>query len=191
MLILAGGGISSTEIVLPWHFETAVSMLVWFELGILIKNYMMNKTAVVWSNNAWFLLFVVITGAILCFINRRITGTSLQVRQDIYGNHFLYYLSAILGIHGFCGISKMIASNHVIEYCGRNSLYILALHKFPVLLFQQIVPFTRELLKNSNTVLGIVCGVMVSVLSIFISLIGGEIIRRICSFMIGETRKDR
>lgn len=82
----------------------------------------------------------------------------------------------------------MISSNHVIEYLGRNSLAILALHKFPVLLFQQMIPFTRELLKDSNTALGIVCGVTVSALSILIALTGGEVIRKICPFIIGETK---
>lgn len=187
-LILGGVRISSTEIALPWHFETAISMLVWFELGILIKNYQRNKTAVTFGNNTWFVLLILITGALLCFINRNITGTSLQVRQDIYGNYFLYYLSASFGIYGFCEIAKKIASNCIIEYCGRNSLVILALHKFPILLFQEIVPITRELLKNGNTVLGIGCGVAVSIVSILIALIGGEIIRKICPFMIGKTK---
>lgn len=188
VLIFVGGGISRPEIALPWHLETAVSMLVWFELGILIKNYSINKTAVILSNNACISLIILITGGVFCFVNRNIVGTSLQVRQDIYGNYFLYYLSAAFGIYGFCAISKMIASNRVIEYFGRNSLAILALHKFPVLLFQQMVPFTRELLKDSNTALGIVCGVIVSALSILIALTGGEVIRKICPFMIGETK---
>lgn len=189
VLIFLGGGISRPEIVLPWHLETAVSMLVWFELGILIKNYSINKTPVILSNNAWLSLIILVTGGVFCFVNRSIVGTSLQVRQDVYGNYFLYYLSALFGIYGFCKVAKMISSNCIIEYCGRNSLVILALHKFPVLLFQEIVPFTRELLKNSNTFWGTVCGVMVSIASISIALIGGEIIRTICPFMIGETKK--
>ena len=183
------GGVSRTKIALPWHFETAVSMLVWFEFGVLIKNHLMNKVVSILSDSAWLIPFVLIMGAALCFVNKSMTGTSLQVRQDVYGNYFLYYLSALFGIYGFCKVAKMISSNCIIEYCGRNSLVILALHKFPVLLFQEIVPFTRELLKNSNTFWGTVCGVMVSIASISIALIGGEIIRTICPFMIGETKK--
>lgn len=163
-------------------------MSVWFELGILIKNYSINKTAVFLINNTWLSLIILITGGVLCFMNRNIVGTSLQVRQDIYGNYFFYYLSAAFGIYGFSAISKMISSNRVIEYFGRNSLVILALHKFPVLLFQQMIPFTRELLKDSNTALGIVCGVTVSAISILIALAGGVVIRKICPFMIGETK---
>ena len=69
-------------------------------------------------------------------------------------------------------------------YCYRHTNDL----KFPVLLFQQMIPFTRELLKDSNTALGIVCGVTVSALSILIALTGGEVIRKICPFMIGETK---
>lgn len=65
---------------MPWHLETAVSMLVWFELGILIKNYSINKTPVILSNNAWLSLIILVTGGVLCFVNRNIVETSLQVR---------------------------------------------------------------------------------------------------------------
>lgn len=137
-LILIGGGDSTPSITLPWHLETAVSMLVWLELGITFKEKKLFDRSIKFKN-VIIVIFLVV-GALLGFINRDIIKTSLQVRQDIYGVHVLYYLGAFFGIMGFSLLSQRIGKNKILEYCGRNSLSILVVHKFPVLFFQELFP---------------------------------------------------
>ncbi|BAW29727.1 hypothetical protein MTHERMMSTA1_18460 [Methanosarcina thermophila MST-A1] len=48
-----------------------------------------------------------------------------------YGNFFSYYLLGFSGIFTFVYLFKNIGSSKVLEYYGRNSLIVLALH-FPV-----------------------------------------------------------
>lgn len=159
-------------------------MLVWFEIGIIFKekkffdNFIGLKDGII-------IIFLGI-GALFGFINRDIIKTSLQVRQDIYGVHILYYFSAFLGIMGFSLLSQKIKKNKILEYCGRNSLSILVVHKFPVLFFQKLCPFTRNILEDSNSIMGICVGIIITIISIVMSLIICKGIKRVCPIMLNE-----
>ena len=59
--------------------------------------------------------------------------TSDKVNMNVlkYGNFYSYYLLAFSGIFAFVYLFKKINSSGLLEYYGRNSLIVLALH-FPV-----------------------------------------------------------
>ena len=185
-LILMGRGCSIPSITLPWHCETAVSMLVWFELGIIFKEKCLFDCSIKFKNGVIVIFLVV--GVLFGFINRDIAKTSLQVRQDVYGVLVLYYLSAFFGIVGFSLLSQRIGRNKILEYCGRNSLSILVVHKFPVLFFQQLFPPTKAALIDSNSIVGIGTGIIVTIISMILSLIVCNVIKRVCPFVLGEKR---
>ena len=186
-LILIGGGYSTPSIILPWHLETAVSMLVWFELGTIFMEKKLFDCSIKYKNG--IIVILLVFGALFGFVNRDIIKTSLQVRQDIYGVHVLYYLSTFFGIMGFSLLSQKIEKNKILEYCGRNSLSILVVHKFPVLFFQQLFPPTKAALVDSNSIVGISTGIIVMAISIVLSLIVCNVIKRVCPLATGEKKK--
>lgn len=189
-LIIVGGDISTPENIYPWHLETAVSMLVWFELGIWFNN---NRIYEITERlkKYWIVLPLLSLGGVFGFINRNIAMTSLQVRQDIYGNHVFYYLSALLGTIGFSLLSQMIYKNKILEYCGKSSLFILLVHKFPILFFQQLFPFTKSVLSDSNSLLGIAVGLFIAFIAIVTSCVTCEMLMKGFPYIFGEKRTIR
>lgn len=158
-------------------------MLVWFELGTIFMEKKLFDCSIKYKNG--IIVILLVFGALFGFVNRDIIKTSLQVRQDIYGIHGLYYLSAFCGIMGFSLLSQTIRNNKILEYCGKNSLSILVVHKFPILFFQELLPPTKEALIYSNSIVGISTGIIVVFISIILSLIACDVIKRVCPLAFG------
>lgn len=193
LLIFVGWGASSLELILPWHIETAMSMLVWYELGIAIheeSNIIRELCAKIGLKSVTALTAFFIIGVAATFFNFRIAVTSVQVRKDLYGNQVLYYIAAVSGITLFCGISQLIKCNKFFKYIGRNSMTILVMHKFPILIFREIIPVTKDLLNGnvSNSLPFMICAVIVSITSISLCLIAGAILVRVAPWTIGRKR---
>ena len=190
LIFVAAGFVCSNYLYfpLPWHFETAVSMVVWFELGYLLKNNekIINRLTTSTNLSVFIIIVLFVTGVTACIINRYVFNASLEVRLDLYGCYPLYYLSAIGSISGIMFLSIKIVNNQCLEYIGLNSLFILVMHKFPVLFFQELLPFTKNILQDSNSLSGILCGLVVTAISVAISLGIGIFIKRICPFLIGD-----
>lgn len=182
-----GGIISQSEtLALPWHLETAISMLVWSEAGIVLRACSSGKHLLK-CKKAWMIIvafLLIAAGIVAAFFNNRVVG----VRNDRYGILPLYYMAVICGTLGFMVLSKQINKNKLLEYIGQNSMVILVLHKFPILVFQELLPTTARLLDSPNTLTGILCGMAVLVVSTGGSLIAGEIIRRVCPWLLGMKR---
>lgn len=180
LLIFIGAFFAQHEdIALPWHFETSISMAVWFVLGISCKDYANRKKGlrIIWP--VWILSFCV--GIVCCALNTRTVG----VRNEHYGILVFYYLSAFSTILGIMGLSIFINKNRILEYVGRNSIAILGIHKFPIIIFQELIPYTKCILEKPNTFTAIVVGVGVCFISIVISLIGNIILKKTMPWAIG------
>lgn len=115
-------------------------------------------------------------------LNTRAVG----VRNEHYGIIPLYYAAAVLGIIGIGLLSMSISRGKALEYIGINSLVILGFHKFPILVFQEIIPITKRLLSEPDSVGGIVTGGLVTLVSIVFSLIISLFINRFTPWMIGK-----
>ncbi|MBQ9375895.1 MAG: acyltransferase family protein [Ruminococcus sp.] len=179
---------------LPFQLETSVSMLVWYELGVLAGEKLDNKKSI--SGKSRIITIVItlaclVSGFVMGYINRRITGTSLQVREDIYGSFALYYFGAVAGIIGWCLVSRLICKSAVFEKLGQMSIAILVLHKFPVLFFQEILPVTKKWLEKGDSLKGIVSGVFVTIISIAASYIIGALIVRFCPILLGRSKNKK
>lgn len=179
---------SNEEVRLPWHIETASAMLVWFLLGISVHDYFVifkHGMKPVLDNQAILSIVFILVGGGLSFFNCRTVG----VRNDHYGIIPIYYLSALLGLTGFVLLSRFIRKNKLLEYIGKNSLAILVTHKFPILLFQEMIPLTKEGLNNPDTIFGSFCGVGVLVLALAFSLLCGIIIQKFFPWSLGISKK--
>ena len=171
------------NIALPWHTETACSMAVWFVLGIIVQEAQITEKL----NSRPLIpacLICIVGGVLLSMLNTRAVG----VRNEHYGIIPLYYATAALGIIGIGLLSMSITRGKVLEYIGINSLVVLGFHKFPILVFQEIIPITKRLLSEPDSAGGMVAGMLVTIISIAFSLIASMFINRFTPWMIGKRK---
>ena len=180
---------------LPFAFETAVFMYSFFEMGILLRNSrLMNKLMKFLHEQKTFAacLGVLLLIAIipLCFLN----GMA-QVRIMVLGKSFaLFLLCSAGGILGIALLSIRLQSAKAagtLVLIGRNTMPVLLMHKFPILLYQSVVPESAAILKDGNAVLGIAVSVAVSAITIGLCLLVGRLIEKTCPFMLGKSQADQ
>lgn len=187
IFVVLGTFVSVHEnIALPWHIETACSMAVWFILGSIAKKARIAEKI---KNPRLIPIWVlcVFAGGLLSAINTKTVG----VRNDNYGVIPIYYGAAIMGTAGICGLAICINQCRVLQYIGKNSLIILGLHKFPILLFQEMVPVTQRLLMKPDSLKGLMIGIAVMIVSIGFSLIVGFFINKYAPWMVGQLSAKR
>lgn len=177
------------NIKLPFGIEEAIFMYSFFELGIIIKqsNYInkINNKIKSKLQQVFLAVFFLILVIPVSYIN----GMA-QVRIMMMGRHFILFLiSSICGICGIILISISLQKLKSLSYLGKNTMVVLLMHKFPILLFQSIIPGTKIWLKNGNNLSGIFSAILVTIITIYLCLILGKIIERICPIIIGKKRK--
>jgi len=91
-----------------------------------------------------------------------------------------------LRIAGYISLAKLIDHNHILEYIGRHTLVILVLHKLPILVFQTVIPFTKQPLRNNNLFVAVV----VCFIAITSCLIAEVIIDKIMPWALGHKQKE-
>ena len=155
-LMLVAVAISiAPKVYLPWHLETAGAMLFWFTLGMMIRDLKPSfLTQRVSKKHLLIVLVTILLGCGISFLNVH----NVSVRRDMYGIYYNYYLSALLSVFGFCLFAIIIEHNQLLEYIGKNSLVILLLHKYPILLFQDLLPWFDEYLDGKISFVGIIVG---------------------------------
>ena len=160
--------------MLPLGLETAITMTVFYGAGNLYQVRGLKD----FDRPFWILL--ILAGAVISCFNGRVTYSA-----DRYNNILLFYPAVLCSIIGYTALARTIDHSSILEYLGRNTLPVFALHKLPVLFFQTVVPFTARLLKANNMI--VILGV--SLAGILLSLLAGEIIRRIAPWAIGERKR--
>lgn len=164
------------DLVLPWHIETAFTMMVFYLSGSLLKGFLNNldgKLAILLAGA----IVLIIAGGTLGRLNGRIMYSG-----NVYNNLALFYGGAFASIFGYLLLAKAVNRQPQLEYVGRRTLSILVMHKFPILFFQTIVPFTRGPLKENNLPVAIA----VTVISLVLCLAADWIILKVCPVIIGE-----
>lgn len=167
---------------LPWKIDGAIHMVSFFlfgymlnELGIFFKILKMPMALKV------IIIIVFLTIGAVCGVWNEVA----VYRSNYYGNIGLFLVSAAFTIMGICVLSIVLPNAKIIISVGKSTLCILLMHKFPVLLFQKVIPFTGVLLKSQLVFVGIV----ISVFSIIVCYIAEIIIEKVCPFIIGRYKK--
>lgn len=165
--------LSFNKIILPFSIETAFSMLFFFEIGILLRNKIEDIRKIKKTYMCFFSILFLIIGVIVQHINY----DTVSVATGEYGNIYLAIIASATLCISFILLSFIIKSK-VINKIGKNTMTILIIHKYPILIFQTLVPLTKVLLKQIDTFKFFVSACIVSAISIFISQIIGDIIKK-------------
>lgn len=162
---------------LPFSIEIAMKMLLFLAIGKkLYKSKLLYK-----KNNklAIFLgiLLLIATSAIAVF------SPKINYSNDDFPNFILFLITGILGSIAICLISIGIRKCKILEYIGRNTMTILVMHKFPVVFFQIVGPYSDVLNSNESIFAVNMGGMIVSVISIIMCLLVDRFLKDIIIFI--------
>lgn len=175
---------------LPFGAEVAVPMSGFVELGVLLRKTegLLSRRA---AGAAGLLLLAI--GALLSLCNGDVSVMSLNFGKSIA----LYYVTASVCVAGAMLIAQAecarvplgpVRRNFV--FCGAHTLAILCMHKFPVLLFQVVVPYTKQLLRApADSLMKNLVGFVLTFVVIALCLLVEKPIARFCPAVLGQTGK--
>ena len=159
-------------IKLPFGTEVAIPMSGFVELGILLSKIDNLR-------KKYLYVLISIPFILLGYCLSRMNGT-VSVMALLFGNCFpVYYISAISSIIGIlclsiwlCSLDILTPVRRAVCYCGKHTLAILCMHKFPILLFQLVVPYTKSLFKaEAASIQKDALGVLVTIIVILLCLV--------------------
>lgn len=182
--------VSFRNIILPFSLEQAIMMLPFFEAGMLFSAYSGGeRLQYLYTERPWWLGVSSLIILVICTILSLKNGFS-QVRTFNMGSNPIFFiLCAILGTVGLLGLSVFARKSTTLCYIGQRSLQILLMHKFPVLFFQVLCPASKILLKDGNSLYGVLCSIICTALTIGICMVAGKIIYEVTPVLIGCDKK--
>jgi fucose 4-O-acetylase-like acetyltransferase len=134
------------NIKLPFGLESAVTAIVFFGFGSLWKTRLYRSSFLKLTKilNKYSIPLLTFFGG-LCFIIATISfnlyGQQVDTRLNHLNNYFLFYIAAFSGIIFCLIISKKLQKNFILEYIGRNTLVLFALHPILFFYFDQVSNF--------------------------------------------------
>ncbi|MEE0059747.1 MAG: acyltransferase family protein [Acutalibacteraceae bacterium] len=163
---------------LPFGFEIVVYMFPFFMAGYWLKENdviakIQGRLRVVLG-----IAFIVIGAVLACMADH-----CVDYVYSIYNNLFMFYIVAFISIMGYVLILQSF-SNKLLVYVGRNTLPILLMHKFPIIALQMVLGGIIA----KNAILGMCITVVMAIVSCIMSLVAGEIIKRIAPFALGTAK---
>lgn len=174
----------------PFGLEVAVFMCFFMEFGIVLNSLCSHISARI-CGLIGFCLFLM--GFYFSTRNGSVSVVSLNFGEDI----FMYYFVALVTIMGivflsiwFCSLNGMRNIKNALCYCGIHTLAILCMHKFPILVFQYIIPYTKDLLRMpASSFTKNAVGFGISFVVIVLCLVVELPINRVCPSLIGNNTK--
>lgn len=139
--------------------DVAIFMLAFVSVGYLVKPLLLKRFNVFVA--ALLAIPLLIAGGITAFGN-----STIMYLSNNYRNVPLFFISAILTIMGFCILSILISRCNLkiitapLVYVGKRTLPILLMHKFPILFFQVIVPWTKQSMAENDPFIGLVVAII-------------------------------
>ncbi len=183
-----------TDIPLPLGIDTAVRLLPFFAAGSTsseIKGFTSDKKLSTKAKTIYavFSVILLIITALLSKLNEIKTAPLFHVNytRDSYGNRLLFLSCAILGIAALILLSKALPPIKPFTYTGRKTLPILVIQKFPITLFNSVIPITSALIADSD----ILHCIILSVLTIIICLVADAVIDKAFPFLYGKPYKKK
>lgn len=143
------------KIALPFNIDLCLVSVPIMIIGGYIKKTKIMDKLVEFSRFQNFLVGILLMIVALClnFINVKFGGMEegADLFTSSFGLYFVFMLSALLSSVSLFIISYSIGSCRILEYIGKNSLTIFAIHSIPIGIFRRIfnyniVPFTWKMI---------------------------------------------
>ena len=179
-LLLAGLGYGYTCLglpCLPFSASVALKMLPLFVLGRIC--YGLPEM----SSRRKALVLGLLLLAAACGLS--LATPKVNYSDDLFPNILAFCATASMGTAGLCLTSMAIARNSALEYLGRNTLAVMVMHKFPVVLLQMLPPFRGAILQNQTLYGHLLGGIPATALAILLCLLAAQIIKKHAPILLG------
>ena len=166
---------------LIFNLSVSLKMLIFFSLGRSFFQFSTLKPLRLgrFKSLALGIVLIAVTVLVARF------APKINYSGDDFPNIPAFLVTSLLGNFGTCFISMGIDNCKIAEFVGKRTLAILAMHKFPILLFQTVGPL-KGILTQYNSLICIISAVFVSLISIALCLAAEWIIKRIFPFLLGD-----
>ena len=174
-----------SSITLPWQMETAFNMFFFTECGVIFQKQFLPHalfSGQTTKQKSFLLLSIAlfISGVFISMQNGKVS-----VRTDEYFIYPLFILSAFSYIGGTLLLCTYIGHARISEFTGRHTLPILMWNKFPILVFQTMIPIVSPVLKMTDTIQAFLIAILPSFITLFLCLICGILQEKIFPLSIG------
>lgn len=183
------------EIMLPLSLEITIPMFGFVELGVVAISFLRKHGEDTFIGLKYLVCSILLL-AVGAFING--VNSDISVLAMIFGHSFLlYYVSAFLCCVGILLLSIQLGSKQVppaiqngLSYIGRRTMAILVMHKFPILAFQTMVPYVRNILnQEADSVAKTITSVLVSLTVIGLCLLVEIPVNRYFPWVLGNSKR--
>ncbi|MCC3406622.1 MAG: acyltransferase family protein [Microcoleus sp. PH2017_10_PVI_O_A] len=143
--------VDSEKFRLPFGLDIALTAVVFYGLGYLVKPHVLND-----GFKAWYQWPFLLLGTLAYIVFSNLNEPSAFIIGNFGKNYFYFYLAALSGILFWAQISRLIKPNKLFTEIGKNTLVIFPLHLllFPfftgVLVYVFKVP--KSAIEHSNIV---------------------------------------
>jgi fucose 4-O-acetylase-like acetyltransferase len=182
VLSLVGYLFSIYKVKLAFQLDIALTGLVFYGLGFIVKEYgFLQKLDRIRNYHVFlFVLLCELIHILTAYLNTRISAIShVNMAGNQMGNYFLFYVSALAAITAFMILGYKIRNIRIINFLGVNTLIILAVHK-PLL---QVMNHICNDYMNISTFL---YRTVASVIAVILSLALGVFLTRKIPFFLGK-----
>lgn len=165
-----------------WKSDIILSIIVFFVAGYLFQEYKMYAKVMKMPKIITVLLAVLLmtAGFVIALYNGEI-----KYYSGIFYNVFEFYSSAFLSVLGVCFICILLPEIKCFTAIGRITVSVLVMHKFPILFFQYVIPYTSAGLQQNSFIMGFT----VTAISIALCYVAHIIIKKICPIVLGIQQK--
>lgn len=184
---------------LPWHAETAFTMVLFYEAGILWRA--VERPAWMRRRGALAAVFLVLFAASVLLTRGndvRVGGrlkSGISIRGDIYPHFLLSMLILALCVTAFClmagwmtgweekrgALSEPGALSCALAFLGQRSLDIMLWNKFPVLAVQlglgMISPHAAQWVVENNSIPGLLLSLFLAVVCALLCVVWSAVLK--------------
>lgn len=129
---------------LPFGTDIALTAVVFYGLGYLVKPYILNESFKVWYQ--WPILLL---GTLAYIVFSNLNEESAFIIGNFGKNYFYFYLAALSGILFWAQISRLTKPNKLFTEIGKNTLVIFPLHLLLFPFFTGVLVFVFKVPKSS------------------------------------------
>lgn len=176
--------ITKTYLRLPWEFETAVSMVFFFGIGLLLRCTEKLELLFAYLRKNKFVFIVLELSFIIINIVIAVINKDTDLRSDYYGNVFLYIPGALFGCMALLILAGTIKKQRLFEYTGTKTLAILVMNKFPIMFFKIIL--LKIGIQNNYIIAILMC-----ILTLVLCLMAEFILSKILPWTFGIKKSNR
>lgn len=153
-----------TEKVIFWNAQTALILLPFPIAGYLIRDKLISLHCS-FKEIIFSVLFLMVGGTVGTLANHQIGYLGCY-----YGNPLVFYFAAFLSVIGITYLCKILPRRPLITYCGKNTIYVLVMHKF-VITFFMVCPIIKNYMTYNNPFICVITAIVTMVVCYFVGWI--------------------